>query len=287
VRFLNAEETRSSLPMSLAISSMTGAFGADRELPGRQLLGSSFFMPGRVGALSGIKVVSTVPGDPVGIVTVFDADGVPIGSVDGPTLTAIRTAAGAGLATDVLAASDASTMAMLGAGAMARDQIGAVCEVRNIESVVVWSRSPERAKALADLVGGTAASSPGDAVSAADVVTTATPSTTPLFSHSALQPRVHINAIGAYTPLMAEIPPSTVHTAFCVVDDYAAAAAEAGDLLQADAEPHIELGELLGHTWVRTHDITLFKSVGIASQDIAAAAASLANAEKLGIGTIV
>jgi ornithine cyclodeaminase len=273
--------------MSLAISSMADAFGADRELPARQLLGSSMFMPGRVGDLSGIKVVSVVPGHPVGIVTVFDADGEPIGSVDGSTLTAIRTAAGAGLATDVLAPSTASRLAMLGAGAMARDQIEAVCEVRDITSVVIWSRSPERAETLANLVDGTTALSPDEAVADADIVTTATPSTTPLFSHTALRQIVHINAIGAYTPLMAEIPRETVHAAFRVVDDYDAAAAEAGDLLQADAKPHTELGELLGQHWHRTHDITLFKSVGIASQDIAAAAAALTNAEQLGLGTVV
>ena len=266
---------------------MVEAFGSDRELPLRQLVGPSLFMPGRVGEISGIKVVSVVPGHPSGIVTVFDADGEPIGSVDGPVLTAIRTAAGAGLATDVLAPPDSSTMAMLGAGAMARDQIEAVREVRNISQVTVWSRSPERAAALADAVGGTVAMSADEAVAHADIITSATPATTPLFHHAMLQHTVHINAIGAYTPEMVEISPQTVRSAFRVVDDYEAAAAEAGDLLQAGAEPDAELGELLGQPWIRTHDITLFKSVGIASQDIAAAAAALKNAEKLGVGTEV
>lgn len=273
--------------MSLAISSMVEAFGPDRELPQRQLVGSSFFMPGRVGEVSGIKVVSVVPGHPSGIVTVFDADGEPIGSVDGPTLTAIRTAAGAGLATDVLASATSTTMAMLGAGAMARDQIDAIREVRQISTVTVWSRSMERAAALADSIGGRAATSADEAIANADIITTATPATTPLFTHEALKAVVHINAIGAYTPDMAEIPPQTVRSAFRVVDDYSAAASEAGDLLQADVEPDAELGELLGSPWLRTNDITMFKSVGIASQDIAAARAALKNAELQGIGTVV
>jgi ornithine cyclodeaminase len=178
-------------------------------------------------------------------------------------------------------------MAMLGAGAMAGDQIEAIREVRVITDVAIWSRSSGRASALAELVGGTVVESADEAVAAADIVTTATPSTVPLFSHTALQPMVHINAIGAYTPLMAEIPIETVRVAFRVVDDYEAAASEAGDLLQADAEPHTELGELLGQPWHRSHDITMFKSVGIASQDIAAAAAALANAETLDIGTVI
>ena len=199
--------------MELAILSMTDAFGADRELPMRQLVGSSMFMPGRVGAVSGIKVVSIVPGNPSGIVTVFDATGEPVGSVDGPTLTAIRTAAGAGLATDILAPSEASRFAMLGAGAMARDQIQAVREVRDITDVVIWSRSPERAGKLAGDVGATVAASADQAVAGADIVTTATPSTTPLFASDSLRRTVHINAIGAYTPLMAEIPIDTVRAA--------------------------------------------------------------------------
>jgi ornithine cyclodeaminase/alanine dehydrogenase-like protein (mu-crystallin family) len=273
--------------MSLAISSMVSAFGPERELPQRQLVGSSFFMPGRVGDVSGIKIVSVVPGHPAGIVTVFDADGEPIGSVDGSTLTAIRTAAASGLATRVLASPEASSMAMLGAGAMARGQIEAVREVRDIAHVVVWSRSPDRANALAEDVGGIAVASPDEAIANADIVTTATPSTIPLFNHDSLRQAVHINAIGAYTPDMVEIPPQTVQAAFRVVDDYEAARAEAGDLIQAGVSADAELGELLAEPWDRSSDITLFKSVGIASQDIAAAAAALANAENLGLGTVI
>jgi ornithine cyclodeaminase len=288
VRILTAAETRQCLPMADAIDAMEDAFGADRQLPQRQLIGSSFFMPGRVGTTSGIKVVSVVPGNPVGIVAVFDAEGSPVGIVDGPTLTAIRTAAGAGLATRILAPVASRRMAMLGAGAMARDQIAAVTLVRPIEEIVVWSRDHSRAKDLASEVGGTTAESADEAVDGADVITTATPSRSPLFSGRSLgSVGVHINAIGGYSPEMIEIPPDVVVKAFRVVDDRSAAAVEAGDLINAGVEPDAEVGDLLDSVWTRTHAITLFKSVGIASQDIAAAAAALANAQRLGIGTVV
>ena len=288
MRILTAAETRHCLPMADAIDAMEDAFGADRQLPQRELVGSSFFMPGRVGTTSGIKVVSVVPGNPVGIVAVFDAEGSPVGIVDGPTLTAIRTAAGAGLATRLLAAPTARRMAMLGAGAMARDQIAAVTLVRPIDEIVVWSRDHGRAQGLAAEVGGRAAESADEAVDEADVITTATPSRTPLFSGRSLKSDgVHINAIGGYSPEMIEIPADVVVKAFRVVDDRGAAAVEAGDLINAGVEPNAELGELLDSPWSRTHKVTLFKSVGIASQDIAAAAAALVNAQRLGIGTVV
>ena len=154
VRFMDADEVRESLSMTEAIAAMRSAFGDDREVPVRSILGSSAFMPGRVGPYCGVKVVSLVPGNPVGLVAVFGDDGSPIGIVDGPTLTAIRTGAGCGLATDLLAPPGASIMAMFGAGAMAFDQVEAVKTVRPIDHVLVWSRREDRAAALAERVGG-------------------------------------------------------------------------------------------------------------------------------------
>jgi ornithine cyclodeaminase len=284
---LTAAETRLALPMLDAIDAMEDAFGPDRQLPQRELLGSSFFMPGRVGLISGVKVVSTVPGNPAGIVAVFDGQGAPIGIVDGPTLTAIRTAAGAGLATRLLAPIDAKTMAMLGAGAMARDQIAAVRAVRTIKRVIIWSRSTDRATTLAADVGAEVASTADEAVAEADIVTTATPSRVPLFNAAAISRDIHINAVGAYTSEMVEIPADIVRRAFRVVDDGASAAVEAGDLLQAGVEADAEIGDLLDHDGPRPSPITLFKSVGIASQDVAAAATALTTASRLGIGTVV
>ena len=261
--------------MPAAIAAMRHAFAPDREIPQRVLLGSSLFMPGRVGALTGVKVVSTVPGSPQGLVAVFDADGSTVGIVDGPALTAIRTGAGAGLATDLLAPSDASRMAMLGAGAMARDQIEAVRTVREITDIAVWSRDRANAERLADAVGGHAVDHPEEAVEDADIVSTATPATAPLFDARALAPVVHVNAVGAFTPDMAEIPADFVRDAYVVVDDVGAAAVEAGDLIQAGRHPDTDMATLLATGPPPNAPRTLFKSVGIASQDIAAAAAAL------------
>ena len=283
--YLAAEATRAALPMVAAIEAMEIAFGDDREVPLRSLLGGSLFMPGRAGRDSGVKVVSVVPGNPVGIVAVFGADGSPIGFVDGPVLTAIRTGAGAGLATRLLARTDSRVLAMLGAGAMAFDQIEAVRAVRPIERTMVWSRDFERAAALADRVGGEAVADPDKAVAAADIVSTATPSLLPLFSDDAVKAGTHINAVGAYTPEMCEIPPETVRRAYVVVDDVDAAEAEAGDLIQADRPPVCTVGDLLAgrHPQIG-EDVTMFKSVGIASQDVAAAIVALRRAAELGLG---
>ena len=283
--YLDATATREALSMAAAISSMEVAFGDDREVPLRTLLGGSLFMPGRAGRDSGVKVVSVVPGNPAGIVAVFGADGSPVGFVDGPVLTAIRTGAGAGLATRLLARRDARVLAMLGAGEMAFDQIEAVKSVRPIDRVLVWSRSPGRAADLAARVGGEAVTDPGEAVRVADVVSTATPSREPLFDDEAVRAGTHINAVGAFTPEMCEIPPETVHRAYVVVDDLAAAAAEAGDLIRADRPPVCTIGDVLAgrHPQIG-EDVTMFKSVGIASQDVAAAIAALRTAETLGIG---
>lgn len=287
MRYLDAAATRTALSMSAAITAMESAFSDDREVPVRSLLGPSLFMPGRVGRLTGVKVVSTVPGKPYGIVAVFDADGACTGLVDGPTLTAIRTAAGAGLATRLLARPDSRTLAMLGAGAMAYDQVRAIQEVRPIERVLVWSRDPANARALAERVEGEAVASADEAVAAADVISTATPSTAPLFDPGSVRTGTHINAVGAFTPAMCEIPPEVVREAMVIVDDVAAAAEEAGDLLQAHRTPDGTVADLLaGRHRGRSgpSELTFFKSVGIASQDVAAGALALARAAEAGIG---
>ncbi|MGA7271137.1 MAG: ornithine cyclodeaminase, partial [Acidimicrobiia bacterium] len=222
---LDAQQTRECLPMDLAVDSQVAAFSSDRQVPLRQELAGSLYMPGRVGERSGIKIVSTVPGNPVGLVLVMDESGSPMGMVDGPTLTAIRTGAGAGLATRLLAREDASVLVMLGAGAMAFDQIEAVRTVRPIQRVLVWSRTRNRAEDLAERVGGEAVDAADEAVGVADVVSCATPSTAALFSPDAIQAGTHINAIGAFRPGMIEVPVEVTLHSFVVVDDRDAAAA--------------------------------------------------------------
>jgi ornithine cyclodeaminase len=241
-------------------------------------------MPGRLDDHIAVKVVSVVPGNPVGLVILFGPDGSPVGIVDGPTLTAIRTGAVCGLATSLLAPGPVETMAMLGAGAMAFDQIAAVREVKDVGRVLVWSRSPERASALADRVGGRAVEDPDQAVVGAGVVSCATPSTAPLFRGSSVGRNAHVNAVGAFTPAMTELPPDLLHDAFVVVDDYEAAAVEAGDLIQCGRAPDASLAEVLEGARGPAGRPTVFKSVGIAAQDVAAAERALANAARAGWG---
>lgn len=285
MRYLDAAAVRAALTMPAAIAAMRVAFAPDREVPQRTLLGPSLFMPGRAGPYTGVKVVSVVPGNPVGVVAVFGPDGTPLGMVDGATLTAVRTGAGCGLMTDLLAPRAVRVMAMLGAGAMAADQVAAIRAVRPIADVLVWSRTAARAEALAASVGGTVVADATEAVAAAGVVTTATPAHTPLFEGSAVRSGTHVNAIGAYTPEMAELPADLLRRAFVVVDDREAAAAEAGDLLQARREPDASAAEVLaGALPGPDQEVTVFKSVGIASQDVAAAVAALEAATERGVG---
>ena len=284
MRYLNAEDTRSALPMSDAVAAMRHAFTGDSETPLRTMVGSSLVMPGRLDDLTAVKVVSAVPGNPVGIVVVFGPDGSPIGLVDGPTLTAIRTGAVCGLATQLLTSDQPKSLAMLGAGAMAYDQIEAIRAVRRIDRLLVWSQTPKNAETLATRVGGETVVDANEAVAQADVVSCATPAISPLFDETAIRPGTHINAVGAFTPEMVEVPPEIVTRAFVVVDDVDAAAAEAGDLIQAGRGPDATLAELLAGTLPGQADVTLFKSVGVAAQDVAAAKSALENAAKLGLG---
>lgn len=285
MRHLNAENTRAALTMLDAIEAMRHAFSGDAETPLRTMIGGFLVMPGRLDDLIAVKVVSIVPGNPAGIVAVFGADGSPVGLVDGPTLTSIRTAAVCGLATQLLTSDQPKTLAMLGAGAMAFDQVEAIRAVRQIDRILVWSRSEDKATALALRVEGEPVADASEAVARADVVSCATPATQPLFEESVVRGETHINAVGAFTPDMVEVPAEVVKRAYVVVDDVDAAAAEAGDLIQAGRGPDATLAELLAgmHPQIGS-DITLFKSVGVAAQDVAAAHKALTNAEALSLG---
>jgi ornithine cyclodeaminase len=285
MRYLDAAATRQALPMADAVEAMVHAFSGDAEAPLRSLVGSSFIMPGRLDDLVAVKIVSIVPGNPAGLVVVFGGDGEPLGLVDGPTVTAIRTGAVSGLATRLLAKENARTLAMLGAGAMAFDQVQAVRSVRSIDRVLVWSRRLENALALAKRIGGEAVANSDEAVRLADVVSCATPATVPLFAEESVRPGTHVNAVGAFTPEMAELPAELLDRAYVVVDDVEAARAEAGDLIQAGREANTTLRELLAGTSPEIgEDVTVFKSVGVAAQDVAAAGRALANAERDGLG---
>jgi ornithine cyclodeaminase len=288
MRYLNSTDTREALPMPDAIRAMEHAFSGEAETPLRTQVGNSLVMPGRLDDVMAVKVISTTPGDPAGLVVVFGPDGGPLGLVHGPTLTAIRTGAVCGLATALLATTDASTLAMLGAGAMAFDQIQAVRAVRPIDRILVWSRHPLNARMIAEMVGAEHVDDADEAVSQADVISCATPATEPILSDRSVREGAHVNAVGAFTPEMVELPADLLERAYVVVDDFGAAAEEAGDLIQAGRLPNTSLRELLAGTSPQIgEDVTVFKSVGVAAQDVAAAHAALANADRLGIGTLL
>ena len=204
--------------------------------------------------------------------------------IDGTALTALRTGAASGLASKVLAAPNARTLAMIGTGGQALDQVRAVCTVRDIASVRVAARSYESACRLGKLLTLDSAeiiptASIAEAVDGADIICCATTSEHPLFSISDVARRVHINAIGSYRPTMCELGPELLHAATMVaVDQRAAALEEAGDLIQALAVDAIqesdlvEIGSLLSPEPENPSDgITVFKSVGISIQDWAVA----------------
>ncbi len=321
---LSGADVRALVPMEDAIRLMGVAFAelsAGRAqsplripLPDAERGGVSLYMPAAVPAVGGlgVKVVSVYPtnaarGLPtiLALVTVLDAEtGEPLAVLDGTFLTALRTGAVSGKATELLAREDARTLLSIGAGAQAFTQIWAVCTARpGIEQILISSRTPDRAAQLVQRLrdelpdlGARAAVAPNlaAATAAADIICTATTATTPVFDDQHLRPGTHINAVGAYTHTMQEIPSATVARAQVVVDAVEAALAEAGDLvipleagLVARDALTTELGQVVaGDRPGRTDPtaITLFKSVGNAVQDIAVARFAVEQANTLGRG---
>ena len=221
--------------------------------------------------------------------------------MDGTSLTALRTGAASGVATDLLARKDAQTVAILGAGAQGRAQLEAVCAVRSIQKALVYDTVLDRATSFASEMSRRlslaveAADTPAKALHRADVISTATSSSSPIFDDADIGLGVHINAVGAFTPQMQEIPSDTVLRARVVVDHRETSLAEAGDLLipihqglMSEAHIYGELGEIAaGLKPARTspRDITLFESVGVAVQDVAVACMALEVARQQGLGT--
>jgi ornithine cyclodeaminase len=325
LRILNAAEVRAALPMDAAIAAMKRAFcelaRGEVTLPLRTQLdvapysGVAVFMPAYAAGSDAlaVKAVTVFPGNaglglPTihGVVLVFEAStGRPVALLEGGTLTSIRTGAASGAATDLLAREDARVAAIIGAGVQARTQLEAICTVRPIEEVRVYSIDREQAKQFAlDMAGQgpiparlTVVGDARTAVYQADVVCTATTSLTPVFPADALSPGCHINAVGAYRPDMQEIAADIVRRARLVVDQREAVLAEAGDVIKPLQqgmidERHIyaELGAIAaGQIRGRENaeQITLFKSVGVAVQDAVAASAALEQAEAAGLGTLV
>ena len=228
---------------------------------------------------------------------------MPLGLLEGATVTALRTGAVLGAATDLLARRDASRLAIIGAGAQGVTQAAAVCAVRPIREIRVADLNPASVASFAERLAVWNADAAAlvrpaadarDAVRDADVICTATTSTRAVFEDAWLADGAHINAVGAYTPAMQEIPDATMARALIVVDATEAVLHEAGDLIQAiqrgvitEAAAQLELGALVAGTAAgRASDtqITFFKSVGNAIQDMIVAGAALDAAQQAGLG---
>lgn len=246
-------------------------------------------------AVLGVKVITVFPGNHargeethLGSVLLFDSgQGTPLAILDAAAVTAVRTAAVSALATRLLAREGASRLALLGSGTQARTHLAALREVRPLRQVRVWSRHPENARRFAEEESARhglpieAAATAREAVAEADVICTVTSSTEPVLEGAWLAPGAHVNAVGACTPSAREIDTELVRRARLFVDRRESALAEAGDLLipileGAVGEDHIvgELGDLLlGLLPGRrsAEEITLFESLGLAVEDLAAA----------------
>ncbi len=319
--YLSADAIRRSLPMNEAIEAMRDAFAqlarGEVQLPPRIRLdaasehGVALVMPCHSASqkLFSVKFITLFQdnaqsGLPLIQSTVMLSDGcngAPLALMDGASLTAIRTGAATGLATGLLARPEAAAVAIIGAGVQARTQLEAVSCVRRIQRARVFDRNQELAARFAlemqRQLGFAVehAASPSAALQGADIICTATPSAAPVFDDRDVRPGTHVNAIGVFRADMAEVPAATVCRAHVVVDHHASALEEAGDLLMPlhaglISEQHFatELGQLvLGQKPGRTsaEQVTLFKSVGVAIQDLCAAARALANARRLGLGT--
>lgn len=275
-----------------------------------EILFMSAYLEDETSEVLGVKVVSMFPrniqkGTPTinAAVLVLEPDtGRAVAILDGTILTAMRTGAASGVATDLLSRHDSRVAAIFGAGVQARTQLQAICTVRAIETVWMYDPNSTQVQTFIEDMAGKgpipkdlqAASSPKQASHEADVICTATTSMTPVFCDADIKEGVHINGVGSYTPKMQEIPADTVARALVVVDSMDAALAEAGDLIEPIQQGiihrehiHAELGQIvLGTKEGRTDpkQVTLFKSVGLAVQDIVAARLALQNAHALGLG---
>ena len=296
---IDAEELRRILPMEAAVGALEDAFREPLpQAPLRSQIetpaGSLLLMPAAGEPGVGVKLVTLTPGNadrglPLIHATyaLFDADTqAPVALVDGAALTALRTAAVSGLATRCLAEPEAGRLALFGAGVQAAAHLEAMRAVRPIDRVVVVSRSRERAEGLVSVarsLGLRAETGTPDAVAEAQVVCTCTTSPTPVFEGRFLAPGTHVNAIGAFTPTTRELDSATVARARLVVETREVAMAEAGDLLIPLREGVIgegdvvaDLSEVVGGLLVRRapEDVTVFKSVGVAFEDLVIARAA-------------
>jgi len=288
--FLNENQVREHLQMAELIPAMEKAlieFSAGKvSQPVRSVInvdvaaatGFLGLMPALTPDGLGLKAVTFYPsnverGIPTHMATIFLVDpqtGTPLAIMDGRLITEMRTAAVSAAATKLLAPADAKILAILGSGVQARSHAEALQLVRPFEEIRVWSPTKEHAERFAREIGATATSA-DDAVRGADVVVTTTNSKMPVLKGSWLKPGSHVNAIGACRPDWRELDDEAMSNVV-FVDSREGAMKESGDVILSGAEIFAELGEALaGKVPSRANETTIFKSLGMAVEDIAAA----------------
>ena len=248
----------------------------------------------------GLKEICVYPGNPargldthLGLVILHDGEtGAPKAIMNASAITAIRTAAVSGVATKLLAREDAHVLAILGAGVQAKSHLEAIPLVREIREVRIFSRSPEKAKRLTT-DNRQLTTTAEQAVRGADIVVTATSAKEPIIERDWIAPGTHINAVGSSIKSTRELDSESVKAASLFVDRRESTVNESGDYLMSGVGPdHIkaELGEILtGKARGRTSkgEITLFKSLGLAVEDLASAQFLFDKAKRVGTGTWV
>src|SRR6266446_4824538 len=285
--YLDEEQVRRHLRMEDLIPAMEKAlidFSAGKVTqPVRSVIpvdppGGFFGMMPALAEGLGIKLVTFYPpnaklGIPTHMATIFLADpetGAPLAVMDGTLITEMRTAAVSAVATKLLATPDAKVLAILGSGVQARSHVEALRLVRNFEEIRVWSPNKSHAEQFAKEIGAKTMSVE-DAVRGADVVVTVTSTKMSILQGKWLKPGCHVNAVGACRPDWRELDDDAMRNVI-FVDSREAALKESGDVILPGAKIYAELGEAFaGKINSRANEITIFKSLGIAVEDIAAA----------------
>ncbi len=307
MQFFDAAAVRAGLPWPRLLAALDEALRSEVHAPLRVNhaidvpglpAASLLLMPAwRTGRHIGVKLVTVFPGNATraersvaAVYVLFDAsNGVPIATLDGEELTARRTAGASAYAAQRLARRDARRLLMVGAGRLSRGLIDAHRHVRPIDHVLIWSRTAAHAEAKAaecvrDGIFAQATTDLEAAVAAADIVSCATLATSPLVLGRWLKTGTHVDLVGAYQRSMRETDDDAMRRADCiVVDNRESALAEGGDVVQALASGAIALENVAadlrdlarGAHPGRTRDdqVTVFKSVGFALEDLAAAEA--------------
>ncbi len=323
IRILRGSEVRQLLPMAECVDLMHKTMIAVAERRVVLPLRSVMVMPGGLGMLGnmpgyiadpecfGVKLVSLIPRNKppqysshLGLVLLFEAEhGCPVALLDAAEITAIRTAAASGLATRLLARPDAGDLALLGAGEQARSHLEAMLAVRTLRRIRVWARDPGKAAAFAHTEGSrhrvTIETSPSvkEAVSGADIVCTLTKAREPILLGEWLSNGVHLNVVGSSIAATAEIDTAAVAGARFFVDFRESTINEGGEYLRALKSGAITPEHILGEIGAVANgsivgrqdaaDVTLYKSLGIAPQDLASAHYVLEKARAAGIGQVI